>query len=184
MSHFAAAQQSPDSSGPETTNDIFNLHLDLPDDSRVDYLRIYYYDTSAVDSRAWLTSYNDAGGYIDRTTLTSAGSTGYGTALSGFVDHVVDNINESYTLLWRGNVYGSDMRLCGLRIAYRLSDGAGGYSTSLSYLHVAGSTLRPRDSETGWFPDESGGCLSVAYPPLFEDGFESGNTLAWTLTVP
>jgi hypothetical protein len=100
-------------------NDIFNIHLPIPNGSRIDYLRIYYYDTSSSNSQAWVTTYNGAGGFSDLTTVSSAGNTGYGTMLSPFVNHIVDTANNSYVLNWRANQIGSTMRLCGMRVAYR-----------------------------------------------------------------
>jgi hypothetical protein len=104
------------------TSIIYNNHLDIPNGSRIDYLRLYYYDTSASDSYAWVTLYDDAGGYDDLTLVSSDGDGGYGTTLSSLVEHVVDNVSYSYTLNWRPYVEGSDMQLCGLRVAYRLPD--------------------------------------------------------------
>jgi hypothetical protein len=100
-------------------NDIFNIHLPIPNGSRIDYLRIYFYDTSANNSQAWVTTYNGAGAFADLTSVSSSGTAGYGTLLSPFVGHVVDSASDSYVLNWRSNQTGSTMRLCGLRIAYR-----------------------------------------------------------------
>lgn len=99
---------------------IYNLHQEIPDGARIDYLRIFYYDTSASTSYAWVTRYDDTGGFQDITSISSVGTAGYGTALSPFVDHVVDNVNYSYILNWRPYVNGTSMYLCGLRVAYRL----------------------------------------------------------------
>jgi hypothetical protein len=103
-------------------SNLFNVHLDLPQGSRIDYLRIFYYDTSSNDSRAWITTYDGEGGFSDLTDVDSSGNSGYGTALSDYVGHVVDTTNDSYVLNWRANQTGSTMRLCGLRVAYRLPD--------------------------------------------------------------
>ncbi|MEZ4769967.1 MAG: hypothetical protein R2844_16230 [Caldilineales bacterium] len=65
-------------------SELINIHLPIPDGSRIDYLRIYYYDSSSSDSRAWVTNYNSSGGYTDVTTVTSSGSSGYGTQLSAY----------------------------------------------------------------------------------------------------
>ncbi|MCB0231484.1 MAG: hypothetical protein KDH90_20600 [Anaerolineae bacterium] len=101
-------------------SELFNIHLGIPDGSRIDYLRIYYYDTSASSSTAWVTSYNSTGGFTDITTVSSAGTGGYGTQLSSYVGHVVDNSSRSYVLNWSPGQNGSTMRLCGLRVAYRV----------------------------------------------------------------
>lgn len=98
----------------------FNIHMDLPHGSRVDYLRVFYYDASANDSIAWITRYDSAGGYSDRTSVFSSGSGGYGSQLSGYLGEVLDYANYSYVLNWWPNQLGSSMQLCGLRVAYRL----------------------------------------------------------------
>lgn len=100
-------------------SELFNIHLGLPEGSRIDYLRIYYYDTSASNSTAWVTSYNSTGGYSDITSVVTAGTGGYGTRLSSYVGHVVDNSSRAYVLNWSPGQNGSTMRLCGLRVAYR-----------------------------------------------------------------
>ncbi len=104
-----------------SSNDVFNLHLPIPNGSRIDYLRIYYYDTSASNSTAWVTSYDAAGGFDDVATVTSAGTAGYGTSLSAYVGHVVDTVNNGYVLNWQPNQTGATMQLCGLRVAYRIA---------------------------------------------------------------
>ncbi|MDX9954616.1 MAG: hypothetical protein RBT75_10995 [Anaerolineae bacterium] len=103
---------------------IFNVPLELPQGSRIDYLRIYYYDTSVSDSTAWVSYYNGAGGLVDLpdgSGVASSGNAGYDTDLSVYMGHIVDNYSNAYVLNWRPNVTGSGMMLCGLRVAYRLS---------------------------------------------------------------
>lgn len=102
------------------SNVIVNLPLDLPDGARIDYLRLYYYDTSAENSSAWITIYDGQGGLDDVTSVASTGNSGYGTTPSVLVEHVVNSEDYSYVLNWRPKVIGNTMRLCGLRVAYRL----------------------------------------------------------------
>ncbi len=102
------------------TYTIYNLHQEIPQGARIDYLRIFYYDTSAGTSYAWVTRYDDTGGLEDLTYVGSEGTAGYGTALSPLMEHVVDSTNYSYVLNWRPYVNGTTMFLCGLRVAYRL----------------------------------------------------------------
>jgi len=80
----------------------------------------YYRDTSAANSRAWVTTYDGAGNLSDLTAVDSTGNGGYGTTLSPYVGHVVDKLNSSYVLNWRPDQTGPSMQLCGLRVAYRL----------------------------------------------------------------
>jgi hypothetical protein len=101
-------------------NELFTAPLHLPEGSRIDYLRLYYRDTSASNSIAWITNYDAAGAFTDLTTASSADAVGYGTALSPYVGHVVDNASRSYSINWQANQTGTSMQLCGLRVAYRL----------------------------------------------------------------
>ena len=97
-----------------------NLHLDIPTGSRIDYLRIFFYDTSDSNSQAWVTTYDGASGIDDIAYVTSSGTGGYGTYLSPYVGHIVNNASDAYVLNWRPVVTGSTMMLCGLRVAYRV----------------------------------------------------------------
>ena len=101
-------------------SELFISDLAIPNGSRIDYLRIYYYDTSASNSTAWITNYDGAGNYTDLTSAVSAGTGGYGTVLSAYLGHVANTASRSYTLNWSAGTNGNTMRLCGLRVAYRL----------------------------------------------------------------
>ena len=100
--------------------EVWNQDAQLPNGARIDYLRIYYYDTNASNSQSWITRYDDAGGIFDIASAASTGTGGYGTVLSDYVGAVVDNVNYSYVLNYRPIVVGNSMQLCGLRLAYRL----------------------------------------------------------------
>ena len=103
------------------SNVIVNLPLDIPTGARIDYLRLYFYDTSASqNSISWITRYDGQGGLTDITNVASTGNTGYGTTLSALVEHVVNSEDYAYVLNWRPKVIGNTMQLCGLRVAYRL----------------------------------------------------------------
>lgn len=106
----------------EDTSDLLNTHLQLPDGSLVEYVRIYYYDSVAATSCAWLTRYDDGAAYADVLTVCSTGSSGYGQALSNQSDHIVDNLAYSYVLNWRPYAPGPGLQLCGLRVAYRVQE--------------------------------------------------------------
>ncbi|HOE34160.1 MAG TPA: hypothetical protein PLG84_03605 [Anaerolineaceae bacterium] len=106
---------------PSKGNDLFTLPLNLPQGSRIDYLRLFFYDASAsVDGSAWITIYDGAGDVTDLINVDSAGSAGYGYAVSPYLGHVVDNVNYAYVLNYANGTTGSSIRLCGLRVAYRL----------------------------------------------------------------
>jgi hypothetical protein len=139
---------------------MFNIHLDPPEVSRIDYLRLYYYDTHpSENSAAWLTRYDDGQSYVDLAYVGSAGAGGYSTALSPYIGEIADRYSYSYVLNWRPDDLGPGLQLCGLRVAYRLDGGAG----DRYYQHVAGTALRPRDGSTTWRYGGSG-CL-------YQEGF-------------
>ncbi len=101
-------------------NDLLTLHLEVPHGARIDYLRILYYDTNAANSAGYITIYNAIGGSTDLIGVASTGNGGYGTALSAYLGHVVNTESSAYVLNWIPGAKGSTMRLCGLRVAYRL----------------------------------------------------------------
>ena len=98
----------------------YNIHLDIPSGARIEYLRIYYYDTNSEDSIAWITRYDGNGNMEDISYVESDGSVGFGTKLSAYLGHIVNNTSYSYVLNRRPYVNGVTMKLCGLRVAYRL----------------------------------------------------------------
>jgi len=100
--------------------DPFTLHLEIPNGSRIDYLRILYYDTSASNTSGYITTYNAQGSITDLIGATSTGNTGYGYIVSNYLGHVVNTESNAYVLNWIPGTAGSTMRLCGLRVAYRL----------------------------------------------------------------
>lgn len=99
---------------------FFTLNLDLPQGSRIDYLRLFYYDTNASDGQAQLRKYDGAGNLVDVSIVSSTGAAGYGTILSAYAGSIVDNMNGSYVLNWWPIATGSTMQLCGMRVAYRM----------------------------------------------------------------
>ncbi len=108
--------------------------------------------------QAWITTYDGAGGYEDLAYVEFGQDYGFRTKLSSYIGHVVNTNAKSYLINWRPNVVGDSMWVCGMRVAYRLSDGAGGYQ-DLIYKHFPGSVLFPRDSGVEWASDWSGGCI-------------------------
>lgn len=91
----------------------------LPDGALVKYLRIYYYDTSTKDLTAWLTDYDGAGQYVDRTRVTSGGADGFNSALSAEMNYVVDHYTQALAIVIDPNtVFDGTLQFCGARIAY------------------------------------------------------------------
>ena len=109
-------------------------------------------------SYAWVTSYDSAGGFDDIITLPFGNYYGYSTELSGYIGEVVDTLNNSYLINWRPNMVGDTMRVCGMRVAYKLSLGEGVYEAGFHYFHIPGASLLPRDSNVEW-GYAGGGCI-------------------------
>lgn len=154
----------PNSADPSGV--LYNIPLNLPAGSRLDYLRIYYYDTSPIDSTAWITRYDGLGGGNDLVDVSSSGYSGYGYVVSSLIPgsdgafDIIDNTNYSYVLNWRPNVLGSRMQLCGLRVAYQLPT-ATGFETNFSYKFFAGASLKPRDASPWTYGGV--GCVYTPY---------------------
>jgi len=97
----------------------FMAPLLIPDDSIIKYLRLYYDDTNAGSNiTAWLTRYQPGVTSEDLTSVVSAGSSGYGTTLSGEITHTVDIANWAYTIVIAPNGNSSANSFCGVRVAY------------------------------------------------------------------
>ena len=117
--------------------------------------------------QAWITTYDDAGGYEDIAYLPFGHFFGYRTELSAYIGSVVDTVNYSYLINWRPNIVGDSMYVCGIRVAYKLSDGAGGFETGFHYVHIPGTVLLPRTSTVNWDNDASGGCIYLKSGPSY-----------------
>jgi hypothetical protein len=146
----------------DPASEVFRVHLDIPNGSRTDYLRLYYYDTSSANSIAWITTYNGSGAATDLVEIKSSGNSGYGYKVSDYIGHTVDTSDRAYVLNWRPNQIGSSMRLCGLRVAYKQRIPFGW--SNFRYVFVTGSALQPRNASTQW-TYAGGGC---AYVPPFQ----------------
>lgn len=108
-------------SKPSGPNHWFTLHLDLHEGARIDYLRLFYYDSNGTDnSDNWIVAYEADGNFDELINVESVGSPGYGTNLSPYLGHIVDNSDYGYAILWAPDALGSSLRLCGVRVAYRL----------------------------------------------------------------
>lgn len=91
----------------------------LPEGSQIKYVRIYYNDTSASTMTVWLTEYNAGQSADDLTSVSSTGSSGFGSTLSPQISEEVTGAVSQYTLNYSwGGVTNSTMQLCGIRVAY------------------------------------------------------------------
>jgi hypothetical protein len=117
--------------------------------------------------QAWVTSYDSAGGYADLLYLPFGHYYGYRTELSPYVGAVVDTVNNSYVINWRPNLVGDSMYVCGVRVAYKLPDGAGGFEAGFHYVHIPGTVLLPRTSTVNWGTDWTGGCIYLKSGPSY-----------------
>lgn len=97
----------------------FMAPLLIPDGSVIKYLRIYYNDTSTTsDVTAWITRYEPGITSVDLTSVSSSGSSGYGTTLSPEITDTVDLTNYAYTIIVAPNGNSISNTICGIRVAY------------------------------------------------------------------
>jgi hypothetical protein len=101
------------------TDNRFMAPLLIPDASVIKYLRLYYNDTNAgTDLTAWLTRYQPGITSEDLVSVTSTGSSGYGTSLSVEITNTVDVTNWAYTVIIAPNANANTNQFCGIRVAY------------------------------------------------------------------
>lgn len=97
---------------------VWNIPVQLENGSRVDTLRMYYYDTSASNTTAWFTIYDLYGAIVQEWAVSSNTSGGNSFNDSDQINHTVDYSVYSYVLNWRPVVSGSSIQLCGFRVFY------------------------------------------------------------------
>ncbi len=101
------------------TDNRFMAPLLLPEDAVIKFLRLYYTDTNpSSDIMAWITRYQPGVTSEDLTSITSTGSSGYGTSLSAEITHTVDLTSWAYTVVIAPNANASSNAFCGVRVAY------------------------------------------------------------------
>lgn len=150
-SGFAGARAVAAADAPPTESGIghFATLLRLPRDSRIEYVRLYFYDVTSAHSVATLSAYDAQGETTDLASAISGGEAGYGNALSPRIMEVVDSDTAAYALVWHPGVAGPASRLCAMSVAYSPSDGAGGY-LAYHYKFIPGTVFLPRDNANGW----------------------------------
>lgn len=105
--------------GPGTPSSLFTHKAILPDGAVVRYLRSYYFDDSASQIIAFLTTYDGKGNFNQRTEVESTNTGAYGSSLSPVVNYEVDQLNSALNVTVNmGTQNDSTLRFCGARIAY------------------------------------------------------------------
>ncbi len=95
--------------------------LHLPQGSVIKYLRLYFYDNHNPGYlTGYLTSYRPSTASTDLAAVSSpaAGTPGVGFIVSEMITHTVDNTLDAYALTARPSLATSNLRVCGLRVAY------------------------------------------------------------------
>jgi len=100
------------------THLFMNYSLDLPTNSTVTYVRLYFNDTAATDGTLHLAEYDDGATYTYLATVTTSGSSGLGFATVSGLNIPLDYLNSYYVMYWMPGVSGSTMQLCGFRVGY------------------------------------------------------------------
>lgn len=92
----------------------------LPDGVVVHYLRLYYFNASANNILGFFTTYDAAGNFNERATVSSAeGASGYSSVLSTDMDYTVDHYTGAINIVVNlGSQNDDTLRFCGVRIAY------------------------------------------------------------------
>ena len=110
------------SNGP-TASPLLHHKVLLPQGSQVKYVRLYYYNTSAAGGpTAFFTTYDAAGDFNERVTVSGAVGSGYGSLLSSEMSYIVDRFVEPINIAVNlGSTTDGSVRFCGVRIAYYAS---------------------------------------------------------------
>ena len=102
------------------SGNLFAHKAVLPQGAVVKFLRLYYYNTSSNNILAFFTTYDGAGNYNERTTVSSTTvPTGFGTELSPEIDFTVNRYASAINIVANlGSQNDSSLQFCGVRIAY------------------------------------------------------------------
>jgi hypothetical protein len=95
--------------------------LNLPHNSVVTYMRMYYIDNDAVnDSSLFFWQFNDGVGNTNLGHVTSTGASATARTASMNLNVLIDTFNYSYGFEWDSHSSASTMRICGVRINYTI----------------------------------------------------------------
>ncbi len=98
---------------------LFTHKIVLPQGSVVKYLRLYYNDASSSNISAFFTSYDQVGGFIEHTTVTSTDNTGFGSSLSPEIAYAVDQyVAPTVVTVNLNSSTDTSLQFCGIRVAY------------------------------------------------------------------
>ncbi len=100
---------------------VWNTPIWLPPGSEVEYMRMYYVDSSAAaDTCGWFTKYDLYGDIVREWGGCSSTSAGRGyITVAVTPTEVIDYTDHSYVLNWRPNGTGDTIQLCGFRLYYK-----------------------------------------------------------------
>ena len=100
------------------TESRFQHKLVLPQGAIVDYVRFFYYDSSASGSvSGFFTSYDGAGTFNQTLVGVSTDDGGYGSFV-GLVNREVDHQTAPINVTVQLSATGSDTAFCGVRVHY------------------------------------------------------------------
>ncbi len=100
---------------------MLNTDMHLPNGAMIKYIRLIYDDISSTENiTAFLTRYEPGLSYTDlvSTSSTTIYAGGYGYAVSGEISEIVNNGKYAYALLVKPSTSGTDLKICGVRVAY------------------------------------------------------------------
>jgi hypothetical protein len=104
---------------------VLNTDMQIPVGSEIKYLRVYYDDKNNPGFiTGYISKYPPSGSAMDVAAVSSPGSgtPGPGFVVSARITQTVDYENYPYLLIGRPSVANSNLRICGLRVAYYAPD--------------------------------------------------------------
>jgi hypothetical protein len=100
---------------------VLNTDLQIPVGSEIKYLRLYYYDNNNPGFvTGYISKYPPSQSSADIVAVSSpaSASTVPGYVVSARITQTVDYEGNPYLLIGRPSVANSNLRICGLRVAY------------------------------------------------------------------